>query len=152
MRQVLKLSAQQRAVYSATGLTLEERINNVNPLLEAFGNARTGLNDNSSRFGKFLELSFNAKGTVTGARMSQVSGGVGGVEGVGIEGRWKLTTPRPPSSASHSTSSRRRAWCTATTARRTFTFSTTWSRACPRTSSSAWGSTARPAICRGAKM
>lgn len=53
-------------------MTLEERINDVNPLLEAFGNARTGLNDNSSRFGKFLELGFDSKGAVTGARMSQV--------------------------------------------------------------------------------
>jgi len=40
------------------------------PIMEAFGNARTGINDNSSRFGKYLDVTFNRSGMVTGARLS----------------------------------------------------------------------------------
>ncbi|CAG2185861.1 Chitin synthase,Chitin synthase chs-2,Chitin synthase chs-1 [Mytilus edulis] len=46
---------------------LHNKIVQVNPLLEAFGNAQTIMNDNSSRFAKFLELSFDESGQVLGA-------------------------------------------------------------------------------------
>ncbi|XP_052090867.1 uncharacterized protein LOC127727790 [Mytilus californianus] len=46
---------------------LHNKIVQVNPLLEAFGNAQTIMNDNSSRFAKFLELSFDESGQILGA-------------------------------------------------------------------------------------
>ncbi|DBB00655.1 hypothetical protein WJX82_006589 [Trebouxia sp. C0006] len=49
---------------------VEEQVLESNPLLEAFGNAKTSRNDNSSRFGKFTEISFDAGGRVTGAAIS----------------------------------------------------------------------------------
>ncbi|CAH2050292.1 unnamed protein product, partial [Iphiclides podalirius] len=49
---------------------LEEKILQVNPIMEAFGNARTGINANSSRFGKYLDLSMMRVGRISGARIS----------------------------------------------------------------------------------
>lgn len=43
----------------------------VNPLLEAFGNACTVINDNSSRFGKYLDIKFGFFGDVLGASLSE---------------------------------------------------------------------------------
>lgn len=54
----------------APNRNLEERILQVNPIMEAFGNARTGINANSSRFGKYLDLTMTKGGKVTGARIS----------------------------------------------------------------------------------
>lgn len=54
------------------GTSLEDKIVQLNPLLEAWGNAHTLRNDNSSRFGKFTELRFNGStNTIMGAVMSE---------------------------------------------------------------------------------
>merc|ERR1712213_94033 len=48
---------------------LEDKIVQTNPVLEAWGNAKTVRNDNSSRFGKFIRIHFNASGKLSGAGM-----------------------------------------------------------------------------------
>ncbi|KAH9385938.1 myosin heavy chain 9/10/11/14 [Nematocida major] len=50
---------------------LEERLISTNPLLEAFGNAQTGRNDNSSRFGKFIKIEFGMNGEIVGASVER---------------------------------------------------------------------------------
>ncbi|XP_065019480.1 myosin-1-like isoform X3 [Musa acuminata AAA Group] len=51
------------------GGSIEDEVLQTNSILEAFGNAKTSRNDNSSRFGKLIEIHFSAAGKICGAKI-----------------------------------------------------------------------------------
>lgn len=54
---------------SVTESTVEKKVLASNPIMEAIGNAKTIRNDNSSRFGKYIEINFDAANSIIGAHM-----------------------------------------------------------------------------------
>jgi myosin-3 len=61
----------ERCKAGSYGTSLEEQIVKISPVLEAFGNAQTNMNRNSSRFGKYTRLLFDAQGAVVGVQLSE---------------------------------------------------------------------------------
>ncbi|EPY53940.1 myosin-51 [Schizosaccharomyces cryophilus OY26] len=70
-RYIMRYLTSVQALDKATSKrSVENQVLATNPIMEAFGNAKTIRNDNSSRFGKYVTISFNEEAAITGANVS----------------------------------------------------------------------------------
>ncbi|KAI4326405.1 hypothetical protein MLD38_031725 [Melastoma candidum] len=66
-KQLMRYLAYMGGRAADEGRSVEQQVLESNPVLEAFGNAKTVRNNNSSRFGKFVEIQFDQRGRISGA-------------------------------------------------------------------------------------
>lgn len=69
--EAMKLVLQYMAEMSGQGNDVEQQLLSSNPIIEAFGNAKTVRNNNSSRFGKLVEIKFNDRFHIVGANIKK---------------------------------------------------------------------------------
>jgi myosin protein heavy chain len=68
-KKILTYLAAITSKHKGSSGSFEQQIIQANPILEAFGNAQTVRNNNSSRFGKFIKIEFDDKGKIAGAHI-----------------------------------------------------------------------------------
>ena len=70
MMMVMMMMMEMMMMTPSAGASVEHQILDSNPVLESLGNAKTIRNNNSSRFGKYMEVNFDLKGRIKGCNIS----------------------------------------------------------------------------------
>ena len=68
-RYIMRYLSQVSSNFDTNKNSVERKLLESNPILEAFGNAKTLMNDNSSRFGKYIKIYFNEQDKIIGANI-----------------------------------------------------------------------------------